>query len=227
MHKIATTAPALGLAFALSSLPVAATAQTYTEGTQLSVDGQTLPRCYTPNGNAVTFFLTESDTTPGPYAYSVANSSDTLSTESGTPKTSRSYIVQLIRALTLADNSIPQTPGDYIIIPQSFTQQSAALINFTIAHECAHHTLGHAQMLRDNWRTTSVDWIIESERAADCHAAKSLISDFGYNRDQAAEIIRTAFDAPLVKSHDESDRRAATHDDSATRKSHALACLYP
>lgn len=195
--------PALGLSFLLAALPVPAAAEAYTSGVQISVHGQTLPRCETPNGRAVTFVLSPSDAIPSPYAYSLGRGD----------------------YAPLMDGSIPQTRGNYIVIPQSFTTQSSGLLYFSVAHECAHHTLGHTWHLRDNWQSLTADEIRQSERAADCHAARSLMTDYGMDRDQAAATIRAAFSAPIIRNADEESLRVGTHDSAATRSNYALACL--
>lgn len=195
--------PALALSFILAALPAQAEEANYIRATRLIMNGEPLLRCQNQSGRPVTFIIAKLTDTPSPYAYSVRRSGDA----------------------PLDDGSIPQTRGHYIVIPESFTSHGPDLYKFAVAHECSHHRLGHTEELLDNGFFVSADDILIAEREADCDAAGLLITDYNLSKNAAAQVIRNAFNAPIIREHDTPDSPGRTHDNSSQRVRATLACL--
>jgi len=80
---------------------------------------------------------------------------------------------------------------------------------FAIAHECAHHILGHLS-LREQFFRRHMNASRRQELSADCWAAKRLI-DHGYYSDLERTIIQRASEGPIMRGNYPSGRERAAN----------------
>lgn len=113
----------------------------------------------------------------------------------------------------------------------SLQNASPQLQAFIVAHECAHHTLGHSYELYDHG-FVSQDRHHRYERQADCEALRRIADEFGY---RGRDVVGAVFDeleqvnqdiilGLQIDAEEQADLLNALPERSAARKADGLRC---
>lgn len=147
--RIATAA-----ALALTSLFNAAcdSETPYTVHSGIQIGDRVLPACVARDGTVVQYVSVR--TNDSPYAY------------------------KMIPGILPPEPNIPSTPGAYIVVPQPFAaRMSNLMLAYVIAHECAHHSLGHSE--DSTYAPDDLDLMRRFEAEADCAAVSIMRVKYG------------------------------------------------
>lgn len=96
----------------------------------------------------------------------------------------------------IAAATIDPNHGRIIIVDPSAMANVTASRKFAIAHECAHHKLGHVSP-RGMWARSN-GATARQELAADCWAAKALASA-GYRKDIKRTVQQNRLEGPYMQ----------------------------
>lgn len=113
----------------------------------------------------------------------------------------------------------------------SLQNASPQLQTFIVAHECAHHTLGHSYEAYDNG-FVSQDRHHRYERQADCEALNHIAHEFGYRGRAVVSAIFDEFEqvnqdiilALPIDAEEQADLLNSLPGRSAARKADGLRC---
>lgn len=168
--------------------------QSYTIHSNVQIGDQTLPVCKARDGAIVQYVSNRSQGSP--YAYTI---------EPG---------------LIPPENNVPATPGAYIVLPDAFSAQMTSLMmKFIIAHECAHHRLGHT--VDGSYAGHDIELMRTFEAEADCAAVQIMRRHYGMTEKDVIAGTEQFF--RFLAEDTEND--PTIHGTAVERHARALSCL--
>lgn len=166
----------------------------YTVHPAIQIGDRVLPACVARDGTVVQYVSTRTDDTP--YAY------------------------KMIPGILPPEADIPAAPGAYIVIPAPFAAQMKNLMMaFVVAHECAHHALGHTE--DSTYAGNDADLMRRFEAEADCAAVGIMRVKYGLSDKETMQGVEGFF--RFLASQYDND--TTIHGSAAERHARALSCM--
>ena len=166
----------------------------FTVHNDLQIGDRVLPACIARDGTRAQYVRTR--TNDSPYAY------------------------KMIRGVLPPQDNIPSAPGAYIVLPEPFTNQMKNLmLAFVVAHECAHHRLGHSEDSTFIPQTTEM--MRQAEAEADCAAVSIMRYDYGLTTKETMRGVEDFFGF-LARQN---DNVTTIHGDATERHARTLSCF--
>ena len=166
----------------------------YTVHSDIQIGDRVLPACIARDGTRATYVTTR--TNGSPYAY------------------------KMIPGILPPEENIPSVPGAYIVLPEPFTAQMKNLmLAFVVAHECAHHMLGHTE--DSPYVANDVEMMRLFEAAADCAAISIMRVKYGLTEKETMQGVEGFFHF-LANQY---DNDPTIHGSAAERHARTLSCF--
>lgn len=165
----------------------------YTVHADVQIGDNVLPACIARDGTRAVYVSTRTDDSP--YAY------------------------KMIPGILPPNDNIPSAPGAYIVLPEPFMGRMKDLMAaFVIAHECAHHKLGHTE--DSTYAGNDLDLMRQFEAEADCEAVNIMRRHYGMTVKQTMQGIEGFF---LFLAQENND--PTYHGTATERHARTLSCL--
>lgn len=130
------------------------------------------------------------------------------------------YAYKMIPGILPPEPNIPSAPGAYIVVPAPFAaRMSNLMMTYVIAHECAHHMLGHSEDSTYAGNDIKLMRVFEAE--ADCAAVGIMRAKYGMSD---TEILQATEEFFRYLARQE-DNDPTIHGDATERHARTLACF--